>query len=249
MGMMIPMIPEMRTIMIVDDDADIRETLADYLAGEHGFTLSLAETLDEADTVINAKDGCVDAVILDVDLPDGDGRDFCAKLRRLGHVMPVIMLTGRNAEVDTVCGLDSGANDYVAKPFRLNELLARLRAQWRIFDSGEHAAYQLGPYTFRPFKKLLHDPINNRHIPLNSKEVGILKFLFHSDAPSTTRQTILQEVWGYNAAAITSTLETHVYRLRQKMEPDPKRPTLLVTVDGGYRLDLSTGVASGFSTQ
>jgi DNA-binding response OmpR family regulator len=249
MGRMIPMIPEMRTIMIVDDDADIRETLADYLAGEHGFTLSLAETLDEADTVIEAKDGCVDAVILDVDLPDGDGRDFCAELRRLGHAMPVIMLTGRNAEVDIVCGLNSGANDYVAKPFRLNELLARLRAQWRIFDSGEHAAYQLGPYTFRPLRKLLHDPINNRHIPLNSKEVGILKFLLHSDAPSAARLTILQEVWGYNAAAITHTLETHVYSLRQKMEPDPKRPTLLVTVDGGYRLDLSTGIASGFSTQ
>jgi DNA-binding response OmpR family regulator len=110
-------------------DADFRETLADYLAGEHGFTLSLAETLDEADIAF-AKNGCIDAVILDVDLPDGDGRDYCAKLRRLGHAMPVIMLTGQNTAVDTVCGLNSGANDYVAKPFRLNELLARLRAQW-----------------------------------------------------------------------------------------------------------------------
>jgi DNA-binding response OmpR family regulator len=226
----------MRTILIVDDDADIRETLTDYLAGELGFTVSLAETLDESDTVINGKHGCIDAVILDVDLPDGDGRDYCANLRRLGHAMPVIMLTGRNTEADTVCGLNSGANDYVAKPFRLNELLARLRAQWRMFDISEDAAYPLGPYTFRPSKKLLHDPIQNRFIRLNSKEVGMLRFLFRSDAFSADRQIILQEVWGYSAAATTHTLETHVYSLRQKMEPDPKRPTLLVTVNGGYCL-------------
>jgi len=227
----------------VDDDADFRETLTDYLAGEHGFTLALAETLDAAETTINAKNGCIDAVILDVDLPDGDGRDYCTKLRRLGHTMPVIMLTGRNSEVDTVCGLNAGANDYIAKPFRLNELLARLRAQWRMFDSSEEAAYPLGPYTFRPSKKLLHDPIKNRFIPLNSKEVGILRFLFRSDAFSADRQIILQEVWGYSAAANTHTLETHVYILRQKMEPDPKCPTLLVTVDGGYCLGAS-GAAS-----
>ena len=178
-------------------------------------------------------------MILDVDLPDGDGRDYCAKLRRLGHTMPVIMLTGRNSEVDTVCGLNSGANDYVAKPFRLNELLARLRAQWRVFDSSEEAAYPLGPYTFRPSKRLLHDPIKNRFIPLNSKEVGMLRFLFRSDAFSADRQIILQEVWGYSAAANTHTLETHVYILRQKMEPEPKCPTLLVTVNGGYCLGAS----------
>ena len=224
------MIPEMRTILVVDDDADIRETLTDYLAGEFGFTLSLAETLDEADTVINAKNGCIDAVILDVDLPDGDGRDYCAELRRRGHAMPVIMLTGRNTEVDTVCGLNAGANDYVAKPFRLNELLARLRAQWRIFDSSEEAAYLLGPYTFRPSKKLLHDPIKNRFIPLNSKEVGILQFLFRSDAFWADRQIILREVWGYSAAATTHTLETHVYSLRQKNGARPEVPPSV-----GYR--------------
>ena len=242
-------LPEMRTIMVVDDDAAIRETLADYLAGELGFTLSLAETLEEADTVINTRDGCVDAVILDVDLPDGDGRDFCAKLRRLGHAMPIIMLTGRNSEIDTVCGLNSGANDYLAKPFRLDELFARLRAQWRIFDNSEEAFYPLGQYTFRPSKKLLHDLINNRFIPLNSKEVGILKLLFRSDTLSANRQIILQKVWGYNAAIITHTLETHIYSLRQKMEPDPKHPTLLVTVNGGYRLNLSTGAANGVPAQ
>ena len=151
--------------------------------------------------------------------------------------MPIIMLTGSDAETDVVRGLDSGANDYIAKPFRLNELLARLRAQLRIFENSEDAVFTIGPYTFRPSAKLLQDPAKNRRIRLTEKEAAILKYLYRAGGRPVGRQILLNEVWGYNSAVTTHTLETHIYRLRQKIEPDPANACLLVTEGGGYRLD------------
>ncbi|HET6184317.1 MAG TPA: response regulator transcription factor [Acetobacteraceae bacterium] len=226
-----------RPILIVDDDADLRATLAEQLAVDGEFQSVKAASLAEAEEKLNEPDARFDAVILDVRLPDGDGRDFCVKLRRQGHKMPVIMLTGSDAETDVVRGLDSGANDYVAKPFRLAELLARLRAQLRIFENSEDAVFTIGPYTFRPSAKLLQDPHKNRRIRLTEKEAAILKFLYRAGDRAVARQILLNEVWGYNAAVTTHTLETHIYRLRQKIEPDPANARLLVTEGGGYRLD------------
>ena len=234
-----------RSILIVEDDAAVQEVLADHLAGEHGFTIFTAETLDEAEKIIDEEGRPFDAVILDVGMPDGDGRDFCADLRRNGHKMPVIMLTGRDGERDIVRGLDSGANDYIAKPFRLNELSARLRAQWRAFDSSDEATFSLGPFTFWPAKKLLHDPTNNRRIRLTSKEVEILRYLYRSETRLVDRDILLHELWGHNAAVTTHTLETHIYRLRQKIELDPRFPALLVLENGGYRLNVPVMFLSG----
>jgi DNA-binding response OmpR family regulator len=226
-----------RPILIVDDDSDLRLTLAEQLGVEGEFEPVEAATLAEAEEKLNAPDARFDAVILDVRLPDGDGRDFCVKLRRQGHKMPVIMLTGSDAESDVIRGLDAGANDYIAKPFRLGELLARLRAQLRIFENSEDAVFTIGPYTFRPSAKLLQDPQKNRRIRLTEKEAAILKFLYRAGDRAVARQVLLNEVWGYNAAVTTHTLETHIYRLRQKIEPDPANARLLVTEGGGYRLD------------
>jgi DNA-binding response OmpR family regulator len=225
-----------RPILIVDDDRDLRLTLAEQLAIDGEFTPVEAATLNEADQQLGSKDSRFDAIILDVTLPDGGGRDFCVKLRRQGHKMPVIMLTGSDAETDVVRGLDSGANDYIAKPFRLAELLARLRAQLRIFENSEDAVFTIGPYTFRPSAKLLQEPMKNRRIRLTEKEAAILKFLYRAGDRAVARQVLLNEVWGYNAAVTTHTLETHIYRLRQKIEPDPANARLLVTEGGGYRL-------------
>ena len=130
-----------RPILIVDDDDALRDTLAEQLAVDGEFVATEAGSVMEAEEKLLAKDARFDAVILDVGLPDGDGRDFCAKLRRQGQNMPIIMLTGSDGETDVVRGLDSGANDYIAKPFRLNELLARLRAQLRIFENSEDAVF------------------------------------------------------------------------------------------------------------
>ncbi len=229
--------PGTRPILIVDDDQTLLDMLAEQLAVDGEFRAVRATSLTEADARIGMRDARFDAVILDIALPDGDGRDYCARLRRGGLKVPIIMLTGAGHEADVVRGLDSGANDYIAKPFRMAELLARLRAQLRSFESSEDAVFTLGPYTFRPSAKLLQDVARNRRIRLTEKEAAILKFLYRAGAQAVARQVLLGEVWGYNASVTTHTLETHIYRLRQKIEPDPSNARLLVTEDGGYRLD------------
>ena len=226
-----------RPILIVDDDQALRAMLAEQLSVDGEFAASSAETAGEAEAKMTARESRFDAIILDVGLPDGDGRDLCARLRRSGIKVPIIMLTGSDEESDVVRGLDSGANDYIAKPFRMAELLARLRAQLRIFENSEDAVFTIGPYTFRPAAKLLQEPARNRRIRLTEKEAAILKFLYRAGTRPVARQVLLNEVWGYNAAVTTHTLETHIYRLRQKIEPDPSNARLLVTEGGGYRLD------------
>jgi len=226
-----------RPILIVDDDRALRATLSEQLAVDGEFAAAEAASAADAEARIMSGANRYDAVILDVGLPDGDGRDLCARLRRAGIKVPIIMLTGSDDESDVVRGLESGANDYIAKPFRLAELLARLRAQLRIFENSEDAVFTIGPYTFRPAAKLLQEPTKNRRIRLTEKEAAILKFLYRAGTKPVARQVLLNEVWGYNAAVTTHTLETHIYRLRQKIEPDPSNARLLVTEGGGYRLD------------
>jgi len=226
-----------RPILIVDDDSALRETLAEQLEVDGEFSATEAASIAEAESKLSGPDARFDALILDVTLPDGDGRDLCQGLRRQGLKMPIIMLTGSDDESDVVRGLDSGANDYIPKPFRLAELLARLRAQLRTFENSEDAVFTIGPYTFRPSAKLLQEPTRNRRIRLTEKEAAILKFLYRAGTRPVARQVLLNEVWGYNAAVTTHTLETHIYRLRQKIEPDPANARLLVTEGGGYRLD------------
>jgi DNA-binding response OmpR family regulator len=226
-----------RPILIVDDDRALRTTLTEQLSMHGEFAALEAATAAEAEAKINSREARFDALILDVSLPDGDGRDLCTRLRRGGLKVPIIMLTGSDDESDVVRGLDAGANDYIAKPFRIAELLARLRAQLRIFENSEDAVFTIGPYTFRPAAKLLQEPARNRRIRLTEKEAAILKFLYRAGGKPVARQVLLNEVWGYNAAVTTHTLETHIYRLRQKIEPDPSNARLLVTEGGGYRLD------------
>jgi DNA-binding response OmpR family regulator len=224
-------------ILVVDDDTALRTALVEQLLHDGEFLPTQAENLADAQAKLAAPDARFDAILLDVSLPDGDGRDFCKTLRKQGVKVPIIMLTGSAEETDIVRGLDSGANDYLAKPFRLNELLARLRAQLRSFENSEDAVFTIGPYVFRPAAKQLLEPVKNKRIRLTDKEAAILKFLYRAAGKPVARQVLLNEVWGYNAAVTTHTLETHVYRLRQKIEPDPALAKLLLTEGGGYRLD------------
>ncbi len=226
-----------RPVLIVDDDAALRSTLAEQFSVDGEFAAVEASNVAEAETRIAASERGFDAIILDISLPDGDGRDFCVRLRRSGVKVPIIILTGSDHETDVVRGLEAGANDYIAKPFRLAELLARLRAQLRLFENSEDAVFLIGPYSFRPAAKLLQEAAGNRRIRLTEKEAAILKFLFRAAGKPVARQVLLNEVWGYNAAVTTHTLETHIYRLRQKIEPDPAGSRLLITEGGGYRLD------------
>jgi DNA-binding response OmpR family regulator len=132
--------------------------------------------------------------------------------------------------------LDAGANDYMARPFRIGELAARLRAQMREHDTSEDAVLLVGPYHFRPGARSLHEPVGNVQIRLTQKEVTILKCLYRAAGRPVSRQTLLQEVWGYSSAARTHTVETHIYRLRRKIEPDPAHPMVVVNDGGGYSL-------------
>jgi len=221
-----------KTLLIVDDDADLRGAVAEQLESE-GFATVEAATAREG--VEAAADGRPDLVLLDVDLPDMDGRDACREMRRRGVAAPIIMLTAATADEDTVQGLEAGANDYVTKPYKFAVLLARIRAQLRTHEQSEGAVFRLGAYEFRPANKMLVDP-NQRKIRLTEKETNILKYLYRAGEKAVSREELLAEVWGYNAGVTTHTLETHVYRLRQKIEPDPANAKLLLTEAGGYRL-------------
>jgi DNA-binding response OmpR family regulator len=223
-----------RKILLVDDDDALRTALGEQLRLHEEFLVEEADTGAKALEV--TKGEYFDAVLLDVGLPDLDGRDVCRLLRRNGVKSPIIMLTGMDSDADTILGLDAGANDYVAKPFKLNVLLARLRAQLRQHEQSEDAVFTIGPYSFLPARKLLVHAETQRKIRLTEKETAILKYLYRTGDRSVGRDTLLGEVWGYNAGVTTHTLETHVYRLRQKIEEDPSNAAILVTEPGGYRL-------------
>ena len=222
-----------KTILIIDDDPDLRELLAEQLELHEEFAAAAASTA--GDGVRAAKETRPDLILLDVDLPDINGREACRMLRAGGVTAPVIMLTAAAGESDTILGLDSGANDYVTKPFKFNVLLARIRAQLRSHEQSEDAVFHIGPYEFRPAGKVLIDP-KGRKLRLTDKEANILKYLYRAGAKAVSREELLAEVWGYNAGVTTHTLETHVYRLRQKIEPEPANARLLLTEAGGYRL-------------
>jgi DNA-binding response OmpR family regulator len=223
-----------RKVLIVDDDSALRHSLAEQLQLHEEFLAAEAE--NGASALDAVKGQHFDAILLDVGLPDMDGRELCRLMRRGGVRAPILMLTGADSDADTILGLDSGANDYITKPFRFNVLLARLRAQLRQHELSEDAIFTIGPYTFRPSAKLLVDEAGRKKVRLTEKETAILKYLYRAGDKIIGRDTLLDEVWGYNAGVTTHTLETHVYRLRQKIERDPAKARILVTEPGGYRL-------------
>ncbi|MBB3976957.1 DNA-binding response OmpR family regulator [Rhizobium azooxidifex] len=222
-----------RTILIVDDDNDLRETLVEQLALYEEFAIQQESTA--AKGIQAARASQVDLLIMDVGLPDMDGREAVKLLRKGGFKAPIIMLTGHDTDSDTILGLEAGANDYVTKPFRFAVLLARIRAQLRQHESSEDATFAVGPYTFKPGQKLLTMD-NGQKIRLTEKEAAIIRYLYRADQKVVTRDVLLEEVWGYNSGVTTHTLETHVYRLRQKIERDPSNAQILVTENGGYKI-------------
>ena len=170
-----------RKILIVDDDPELREALVEQLALHEEFESIAVDNGTKG--VQTAKAGQIDLVIMDVGLPDVDGREAVRILRKNGFKAPIIMLTGHNTDSDTILGLESGANDYVTKPFRFAVLLARIRAQLRQHEASEDAVFTIGPYTFRPSSKILLNPKGNK-VRLTEKETAILRY---SIAPANVR--------------------------------------------------------------
>lgn len=228
------MAPQKR-ILLVDDDATLRQSLAEQLTPEFEAVQVGAGTA----ALEAMRAGRFDAVLLDVGLPDLDGRDVCRQMREQGARMPIIMLTAAAADNDAITGLDAGANDYITKPFRLGVLVARLHAQLRSHEASTDAVFAIGPFTFHPTAKMLVENGSRKKVRLTEKEVAILRFLYRAGDQPVSRERLLGEVWGYNAGVNTHTLETHVYRLRQKIERDPARAEILVTAPGGYRLNVA----------
>jgi len=222
-----------RKILIVDDDEDLRETLKDQLVLHDEFEVSTAGTASKGMEL--AKSDHYDLVVFDVSLPDMDGREAVRHLRKGGFKTPIVMLTGNVSDADQILGLDAGANDYITKPFKFAVLLARIRAQLRQHEQSEDAVFAIGHYTFKPASKILIDERGTK-IRLTEKETSILKYLYRAGDKVVSRDTLLHEVWGYNAGVTTHTLETHIYRLRQKIEKDPSNAELLITETGGYKL-------------
>ncbi|MEQ9490031.1 MAG: response regulator transcription factor [Alphaproteobacteria bacterium] len=223
-----------KKILLVDDDNELRTSLAEQLRLHEEFETTEAGTAKAG--LETAQTEHFDAILLDVGLPDMDGREACRLLRRAGVKCPIIMLTAHDTDSDAILGLDAGANDYVTKPFRLNVMLARLRAQLRQHEQSEDAVFTIGPYSFKPAAKLMLDEEKNAKVRLTEKETAILKYLYRAGDKVIARDQLLGEVWGYNAGVTTHTLETHVYRLRQKIERDPSNAEILVTEPGGYKL-------------
>ena len=220
-------------ILLVEDDSALAEVLAEQLALHDEFELSHVES---AAAAIDATNEGFDLILLDVGLPDQDWRETCKIIRKNNVTTPIIMLSGAASEADVILGLDAGANDYVTKPFRFGILLARMRAQLRSYEQAETAELQIGDYLFRPGLKILEPQNGAAKIRLTEKETNILKFLHRAGGQAVARDTLLHEVWGYNAQVSTHTLETHIYRLRRKIEADPSEATLLLTLEGGYAL-------------
>ena len=225
-----------KQILIIDDDTVLVEMLSEQLRLNEEF--APASAASGAEALELSKKNYYDVIILDAGLPDMDGLGVCRLMRRNGVQVPIIMLMGVDADADAIPGLDAGANDYITKPFRLSVLLARLRAHIRDHEQSDDAIFTIGPYTFQPANKLLLNTVENKTLRLTDKETAILEYLCRADDRIVDRDTLLDGVWGYNADVTTHTLETHVYRLRQKIEYDPSSAQILVTVPGGYRLVL-----------
>ncbi len=222
----------MPRILIVDDEPEIVRGLEDNLRFEGYQTTSAT---DGAEALARAAEAAPDLILLDIMMPRMSGWDVCRALRQRGIEAPVIMLTARGEEADRVLGLELGADDYVTKPFSLRELLARVRAvlrrpgprhRYQVLAFGEVRVNVRARQVFRGGKELR----------LTRKEFDLLVFLLEHRGEVVTRDRLLDEVWGYERFPTTRTVDTHILRLRRKLEADPDRPVHIETVHGqGYR--------------
>ncbi len=223
-----------KNILIVEGHDTWQKSLAERLVSHEGFVVVRVGNAELA--LQKAKEQHVELILIEVELGDIDGRELCRLMRRQGIKSPIILVGSSNSDADIILGLDSGASDYVVKPFPPNVLMARLRAQLRQFEMSDDVTLPIGPYAFRPSTKILTDTGTDKKIHLTERETAILKYLYRMDNRPAPRRTLLGEVWGYKTGVTTHTLESHIYRLRQKVEPDPANVQILVTEPDGYRL-------------
>ena len=221
-------------LLVVDDDMILRTTLREQFEAEGFDQISEAGSLFEAFREVEER--TPDLLILDIRLPDGNGVEICRKLRERGFEKPIIMLTGQNAEEDIISSLEAGANDYVVKPMRMGELLARVKSQLWQHKASDTARFSISGLSFIPANKLLKLADDSRKVILTEKEATILEYLYRAYPTCVSKEELLTEVWGFQNGLSTHTVETHIYRLRQKVKRLTKQP-VIITTSTGYALD------------
>jgi len=222
-------------ILVVEDDKAILTGIIDLLESE-GYEVCTAEDGKEALTRYTQEKPTL--ILLDIMMPDKSGYDVCREIRKKDAFTPILMLTAKGQEVDKVIGLELGADDYIVKPFGINELLARIRVQLRRMESKTRDR-DLRPISFGNVKinpKTFQCTKGNKNFLLSSKELSLLQFLIQHDGEVIDRFTLLDEIWGIKYEGTTRTLDQHIAKLRQKIEYDPSNPIFIQTVHGvGYR--------------
>jgi DNA-binding response OmpR family regulator len=221
-------------ILVIEDETPLRVALHDALTDEGCRVITAADGQDGFEKSLTEKP---DLIVLDIMLPKMDGYALCSELRRLGHRMPVLMLTARGMVADKVQGLDAGADDYLVKPFSLAEFKARIRALRRRSQDGagtpEHAAF--GDVQVDLVRRTVTR--RGREVTLTVKEFGVLALLIQHAGRAVSREEFLDLVWGHASFPTTRTVDNHVGRLRTKLEPKPAEPRYILThPKAGYRL-------------
>ncbi len=220
-------------ILIIEDDVSILRGLKDNLTFE-GYRVHTST--DGQEGLKLALNKHIDLLLLDIMLPGMNGYEICRRLKKEKPQLPVIMITARGSEMDTVAGLDIGADDYIPKPFGIPELLARVRAVLRrsSTDEQEIETYSFGNVSL-DFKKF-QATVNNEHTELSSKEFAIMKYLIEHEQEVIHRHELLEKVWGFDVTPTTRTVDNYILELRKKMEEDPSNPKHIITVRGaGYK--------------
>jgi DNA-binding response OmpR family regulator len=228
-----------KRILLVEDDPDIADLLALHLRDE-GHEVDVVD--DGDDGLARALECRYDLIVLDIMLPGTDGFDICRRLRQEKCHIPILMVTAKTEEVDKVLGLELGADDYITKPFSIREVLARVKAIFRRVEvdqeaqraDEEDASIEYDGLVIEPAKrKVIAD---GESIDLTSKEYDLLLLFARNPGRAYSRQELLDEVWGYQYSGYSHTVNTHINRLRNKIEPDPSSPRYVKTVWGvGYR--------------
>ena len=224
-------------ILLVDDEKSITSALS-VLFARSGHEVTVAHTGREALAALVAKQP--DLMVLDVGLPDIDGFELCAQVRERPFYIPILMLTARDTSLDKVTGLELGADAYLTKPFEPGELLAQVRALFRLIGQRETTADEERPLTIGPlmlWEAQHRVTVSGQAMELTPKEFDLLRLFMRRPGTVFGRETLLREVWGYDYLGDSRTVDVHIQRLRSKIEPDSSKPTLLLTVRGfGYRL-------------
>jgi len=220
-------------ILLINNDKDLGEALVFQLTLVEKY--QVIETNDEISALVQINNNFCELVIINSQSPALKECNLTKNLRLAGYKKPIIILINRNSSLDNSDDHNHKADEYIIKPFRYPVLLKSIETQLHKFKKSENTQYNIGNYVFKPNSKILESN-EGRSIRLTEKENNILNFLYKNSGNVVNRETLLHEVWGYNSKVTTHTLETHIYRLRQKIEDDPSKACFLITEPGGYKL-------------